>query len=163
MSLRYRLFSNIRSPSTCSRLSLRAQKSFYHVHGSSVFARSTLQTRELPHFTPSYPNYFSPSRYFSYTRPVFTSGTPSTASIKALPSKGVYRWLFLCSGLTLAVVIVGGVTRLTESGLSITEWRPVTGVLPPLNAEAWEEEFGKYRETPEFKLWVFGRGGVVDC
>jgi cytochrome c oxidase assembly protein subunit 15 len=54
--------------------------------------------------------------------------------------------------LAFAIIVVGGVTRLTESGLSITEWRPVTGVLPPLSAAQWEVEFEKYKLTPEFKL-----------
>jgi len=54
--------------------------------------------------------------------------------------------------LVFAVIVVGGVTRLTESGLSITEWRPITGVLPPLSEAEWNEEFDKYKATPEFKL-----------
>lgn len=56
--------------------------------------------------------------------------------------------------LVLAIIVVGGVTRLTESGLSITEWKPITGVIPPLTREDWEAEFAKYKETPEFKLYV---------
>ncbi|KAJ7667702.1 electron transfer protein 1 [Mycena polygramma] len=68
------------------------------------------------------------------------------------PGRAVGMWLLLSSVLVLVVVVVGGVTRLTESGLSITEWRPITGVLPPLSAGAWEEEFDKYKATPEFKM-----------
>lgn len=56
------------------------------------------------------------------------------------------------STLVFAIIVVGGVTRLTESGLSITEWKPVTGIIPPLAQEDWEEEFTKYKATPEFKL-----------
>jgi cytochrome c oxidase assembly protein subunit 15 len=59
------------------------------------------------------------------------------------------------AGLVFAVIVVGGVTRLTESGLSITEWKPITGTIPPLNQEEWMVEFEKYKATPEFKLWVF--------
>ena len=62
-------------------------------------------------------------------------------------------WLLASSALVLAVVVVGGVTRLTESGLSITEWKPVAGVLPPLTQAEWEDEFDKYKRTPEFKLY----------
>ena len=58
------------------------------------------------------------------------------------------------STLVFAIVVVGGVTRLTESGLSITEWRPITGVLPPLSEAEWEAEFEKYKQTPEFKMYV---------
>lgn len=61
-------------------------------------------------------------------------------------------WLAVWSVMVLLTVVIGGVTRLTESGLSITEWRPVTGVLPPLSEAAWEAEFAKYREIPEFQL-----------
>jgi cytochrome c oxidase assembly protein subunit 15 len=59
------------------------------------------------------------------------------------------------STLVFAIIIVGGITRLTESGLSITEWRPVTGILPPLTHEEWVVEFDKYKGTPEFKMYVF--------
>lgn len=48
------------------------------------------------------------------------------------------------------MVLVGGLTRLTESGLSIVEWKPVTGAIPPLHAEAWQDEFTKYQQTPEY-------------
>lgn len=64
----------------------------------------------------------------------------------------VARWLIFSSVLVFAVIVVGGVTRLTESGLSITEWRPITGVLPPLSEAEWKVEFEKYKATPEFKL-----------
>lgn len=66
--------------------------------------------------------------------------------------------------LVFAIIVVGGVTRLTESGLSITEWRPITGVLPPLSDAAWAEEFEKYKATPEFKLCVassFSRSALI--
>lgn len=66
------------------------------------------------------------------------------------PSVG--RWLIGSALLVLGVIVVGGVTRLTESGLSLTEWKPITGVLPPLTQADWEEEFDKYKLTPEFKL-----------
>ncbi|KAF9452141.1 electron transfer protein 1 [Macrolepiota fuliginosa MF-IS2] len=85
------------------------------------------------------------------------SSKSSDTSTKAgdapiLPPPSVGRWLLLSSTLVFAVIVVGGVTRLTESGLSITEWRPITGVLPPLTHDEWLEEFEKYKATPEFKL-----------
>lgn len=61
----------------------------------------------------------------------------------------------LSSLLVFAVIVVGGVTRLTEFRLSITEWRPITGALPPLSQAEWEIEFDKYRATPEFRLCAF--------
>jgi cytochrome c oxidase assembly protein subunit 15 len=67
----------------------------------------------------------------------------------------VAGWLFFCAALTFAVVLVGGVTRLTRSGLSIAEWQPLIGVLPPLSPADWEALFARYRETPEFRLVNF--------
>jgi cytochrome c oxidase assembly protein subunit 15 len=67
----------------------------------------------------------------------------------------VAAWLFLCAALAFAVVLVGGVTRLTRSGLSIVEWQPLVGALPPLSQADWEALFAKYRETPEFHLVNF--------
>ena len=61
------------------------------------------------------------------------------------------RWLWAVALLVVIVVGVGGITRLTESGLSITEWRPVSGVLPPLKEADWIAEFEKYKQIPEYK------------
>jgi cytochrome c oxidase assembly protein subunit 15 len=64
----------------------------------------------------------------------------------------VALWLLACCALVFAMVVVGGVTRLTHSGLSIVEWQPLVGTLPPLDEAQWEATFAKYRETPEFRL-----------
>ncbi|NKI60493.1 heme A synthase [Labrenzia sp. PO1] len=61
-------------------------------------------------------------------------------------------WLYFVCALILAMVVVGGATRLTESGLSITEWKPIHGVIPPLSEAEWEEELEKYRQIPEYQL-----------
>jgi cytochrome c oxidase assembly protein subunit 15 len=61
-------------------------------------------------------------------------------------------WLYLVALMIIGIVVVGGTTRLTHSGLSITEWQPVHGVIPPLNDDQWQEEFAKYRQIPEFQL-----------
>jgi cytochrome c oxidase assembly protein subunit 15 len=63
----------------------------------------------------------------------------------------VRRWLYLVAALIFAMVMLGGATRLTESGLSIVEWRPVTGAMPPLSEGDWQAEFDKYKTTPQFK------------
>ena len=63
----------------------------------------------------------------------------------------VALWLLVCCALVFIMVVVGGVTRLTHSGLSIVEWQPVMGTVPPLNEQQWAETFEKYRQTPEFK------------
>ena len=64
----------------------------------------------------------------------------------------VAAWLLACCALVFAMVVVGGMTRLTHSGLSIVEWQPLVGAIPPLNEAQWQETFARYRETPEFRL-----------
>ena len=61
-------------------------------------------------------------------------------------------WLTVVACLVVLIVMVGGITRLTESGLSITEWNLATGILPPLGEAAWQAEFAKYQATPEYRL-----------
>lgn len=65
---------------------------------------------------------------------------------------GIRRWLWAVAVLVFVMVVVGGATRLTGSGLSITEWRPVTGAIPPLSDAAWALEFEKYRASPQYQL-----------
>jgi cytochrome c oxidase assembly protein subunit 15 len=64
--------------------------------------------------------------------------------------RAVRFWLLAVAALVIATVLVGGATRLTESGLSIVEWKPVTGVLPPLSQSAWQAEFDKYQAIPQY-------------
>ena len=65
--------------------------------------------------------------------------------------KPVAAWLLACCALIFAMVVLGGVTRLTHSGLSIAEWQPLVGIVPPLSEGDWQELFDKYRETPEYR------------
>ncbi len=97
------------------------------------------------------------------SRPVLTQPQLTTTELPILPPPSVSRWLMLSSVLVFGVIVVGGVTRLTESGLSITEWRPITGILPPLTHEEWMVEFEKYRATPEFKLYVHTKFIDLSC
>jgi cytochrome c oxidase assembly protein subunit 15 len=71
----------------------------------------------------------------------------------ALPpaNRAIAVWLFVCCALVFAMIVVGGVTRLTHSGLSIVEWQPLVGTLPPLTDAQWQETFAKYQLTPEFR------------
>ncbi|KAK9457788.1 cytochrome oxidase assembly protein-domain-containing protein [Dipodascopsis uninucleata] len=71
---------------------------------------------------------------------------------RILTDRKVGLWLIGSSALVFGIVVIGGLTRLTESGLSITEWKPVTGSIPPLTEEDWIEEFEKYKSSPEYKL-----------
>jgi len=70
--------------------------------------------------------------------------------------RAVAAWLLLCAALVCAIVVVGGVTRLTRSGLSIVEWQPLIGAIPPLSTADWEALFAQYRATPEYKLVNLG-------
>ncbi len=67
-------------------------------------------------------------------------------------SRAVAVWLFLVAALVLAMVVVGGATRLTGSGLSITQWKPILGALPPLSEAAWTDAFNKYRASSQYRL-----------
>ncbi len=77
-----------------------------------------------------------------------TSKRPSTE----LPHRAVVVWLWSCTALLLAMIVVGGVTRLTGSGLSIVRWEPIVGALPPTSHSEWERVFALYKETPQFRL-----------
>ena len=71
---------------------------------------------------------------------------------KANRSRPMVRfWLYSIAFLVFLMVVVGGITRLTDSGLSITEWKPIHGAIPPLSVEEWQEEFVKYQQIPEYE------------
>ena len=71
--------------------------------------------------------------------------------------RGAIRiWLAILFVMVVAMIMVGGLTRLTDSGLSITEWKPVTGAIPPMNAADWQSEFEKYQQIPEYQLQNIG-------
>ncbi len=80
---------------------------------------------------------------------------PTPLEVEAMQRKNnrqIAVLLLIVATLIVAMVAVGGATRLTDSGLSITEWKPVTGAIPPLNEQQWQEEFEKYKQIPEYKL-----------
>ena len=92
--------------------------------------------------------------------------TTETMNDNAAPIAGptrpaaLARWLLAVAALVVAMVVVGGITRLTESGLSITEWKPVTGALPPLSEAQWQAEFAAYRQIGEYRQ-VNGPAGMT--
>ncbi|MEZ5894250.1 MAG: COX15/CtaA family protein [Parvularculaceae bacterium] len=88
------------------------------------------------------------------TTETFPSQNGGAASPKA--ARRIAIWLLFMCALTAAMVIVGGATRLTDSGLSIVEWRPVTGAIPPLTEADWLSEFEKYKTIPEYAEVNFG-------
>src|SRR5688500_4617114 len=65
--------------------------------------------------------------------------------------RAVARWLFAIAAMVFAMVVLGGYVRLSESGLSIVEWQPIRGVLPPLSESDWQALFEQYRQTPQFR------------
>ncbi|MBV9016404.1 MAG: COX15/CtaA family protein [Alphaproteobacteria bacterium] len=82
---------------------------------------------------------------------------PERDSRAAAPTlRPVAVWLLGCCAMIFAMVVIGGITRLTLSGLSITEWQPVTGILPPLSGADWAAEFEKYRQIPQYRLMNTG-------
>lgn len=101
----------------------------------SISDRPTLRQGKLP-MTQRPP---SASRHIQGTDPIRT------------PNKALAIWLFICCAMIFVMVVLGGVTRLTHSGLSMVEWKPVTGLLPPLGEEEWRDVFGKYQESPEYQ------------
>ncbi|KAI0287242.1 cytochrome oxidase assembly protein-domain-containing protein [Russula brevipes] len=149
------------SPSTLCHLPLPGRRALHQLRlgqqtrSSNIFSASTLSCirpyslTRLPHPWP-WPTMLPKSalepRFFSSN-----SALPA-AQLPVISPPAVGNWLLLSSALVVAVVVVGGITRLTESGLSITEWRPITGVLPPRSQAEWEHEFDKYKATPEFRL-----------
>ena len=83
----------------------------------------------------------------------------SVPDVRARPL-AISRFLLLVAGLVFAMVVVGGITRLTESGLSITEWNLVSGAIPPLTEAQWNHEFELYRQTPQY-IQVAGPAGMT--
>ncbi len=78
--------------------------------------------------------------------------SPATAAAVERAPRAVLAWLLVLVLLVFAMVLVGGATRLTESGLSITEWDLVTGTLPPLSDAAWQAEFQRYQQSPQYEI-----------
>ncbi|EPX72810.1 type I ferredoxin Etp1/cytochrome oxidase cofactor Cox15 [Schizosaccharomyces octosporus yFS286] len=132
------------------RSSFLLQKS---VLNRTYFGKSSLSQKRVP-FDFTFPR---PSCFGSLNKGRFIATDAHLETSKKfvktdnIPSKKVAFWLLGSSALVLAIVVVGGITRLTESGLSITEWKPVSGVIPPLTSEQWDQEFELYKQSPEFQ------------
>src|SRR5437879_799027 len=83
-------------------------------------------------------------------------GTPAKAGSFGGGLQTTVIWLLLCCAMIFVMVVIGGITRLTLSGLSITEWEPVVGILPPLSPGAWAAEFAKYQHIPQYRVLSYG-------
>jgi len=93
----------------------------------------------------------------SHRRRVSILSRPSRPAPNAL---GLANWLILVAAMVFLIVAVGGITRLTESGLSITEWKPIRGVIPPLNDTEWQAEFAGYKAIPQYR--EFNQGMTLE-
>lgn len=80
------------------------------------------------------------------------TGSLSAHDTVGTPDRAVQLWLVIVALLVFAMIVVGGATRLTDSGLSITEWQPILGVIPPLSEADWEDAFAKYKQIPQYEL-----------
>src|SRR5258708_21429913 len=89
-------------------------------------------------------------------RPNAAAPCVTRGGVDAPCSRPAAIWLIAVAALVLAMVVVGGATRATGSGLSITQWTPVSGVIPPLSRAAWEQVFQLYRATPQYQLLNHG-------
>jgi len=84
---------------------------------------------------------------------VFATAAETTANSAPRDRlRPVRIWLYVCAAMVLAILVVGGITRLTDSGLSITSWEPLNGAFPPMNAADWSREFEAYKQIPQYKL-----------
>ncbi|KAM6415645.1 heme A synthase COX15 isoform 1-T1 [Rhynochetos jubatus] len=101
--------------------------------------------RPAPLPAPPTPSRFSPQRRL-------LRQAPQPAAPPPAPPPAVGRWLLACSGAVAGAVVLGGVTRLTESGLSMVDWHLVKEMKPPRTQQEWEAEFQKYQQFPEFKI-----------
>jgi cytochrome c oxidase assembly protein subunit 15 len=90
---------------------------------------------------------------------MFDSSAVSANDMTARPL-ALARWLWIVAAIVVLIVAVGGITRLTESGLSITEWKPVTGAVPPLTEAQWQAEFARYQRIPQY-VEVNGPAGMT--
>lgn len=92
--------------------------------------------------------------------PENVSQSLSSSNAVAAGPAAIARWLMIVAWMVLLMIVVGGITRLTESGLSITEWKPVTGAIPPLSDAQWQAEFAAYQRIPEYTQ-VNGPAGMT--
>ena len=131
----------------CVSVSLLLRLAWRHPSrgGAAVLTRQTFQA-----LAECFLNHVCAQVPFLLVQQWHRAASCSRSSVLSPPAVG--NWLLLSSALVIVVIVVGGITRLAESGLSIIEWQPITGVLPPLLWAEWENAFDKYKSTPEFRL-----------
>ncbi|KAI8592124.1 cytochrome oxidase assembly protein-domain-containing protein [Geranomyces variabilis] len=137
-----------RLETTCLRQSTAIKSSF------NILKNLSACTSSVRHHVSSTPVAIPPTLSTAPPqRPTEESFSSDSSSDSEPPSKPIVGWWYLFSGsLVFGIVALGGLTRLTESGLSIVEWNVIKGMKPPRSQEEWEEEFEKYKQFPEYKL-----------
>ncbi|OCT70129.1 cytochrome c oxidase assembly protein COX15 homolog [Xenopus laevis] len=125
----------------------------------SGLAQSKMQTIRFMHTAgrqKTGPNWRSFIQKRCKSTAVSEMAAPARAAVGSLPNSAAERimgrWLLVCSGMVAGAVILGGVTRLTESGLSMVDWHLIKEMKPPATQEEWQAEFEKYQQFPEFKI-----------
>lgn len=142
-SLRRAILTSIRAELSNAPIAPRAFST-----ASLAFTRPTPRPIRLPYFTPcTRSSFFFPSHTFKFPRSLSTD-VPKKQVHSDIP-KSLPYWLYGCSAVVFGIIVIGGLTRLTESGLSIVEWNPITGILPPITKEDWDTEWEKYKVSPE--------------
>ena len=89
---------------------------------------------------------------------VLSPSLPRSAASSRADEQAIGRWLAVVAAMIFVMIVIGALTRLTESGLSMVEWRPVTGWLPPLSEAAWQAELAKYAASPQGRIVNHGIG-----
>jgi cytochrome c oxidase assembly protein subunit 15 len=117
-----------------------------------------VRSANVPH-RPALPKGNRPHISLSMSIALPWTSTPATPR-QVASRRAIAWWLFAVAGLIVLMVVVGGLTRLTDSGLSITEWKPIHGALPPLSDAEWQEEFDAYKTIPQYEQ--INRGMSLD-
>ncbi|XAO27078.1 hypothetical protein I312_105920 [Cryptococcus bacillisporus CA1280] len=137
-SLRRAILTSIRAELSNAPIAPRAFST-----ASPAFTRPTPRPIRLPYFTPcTRSSFFFPSHTFKFPRSLSTA-VPKKQVHSDIP-KSLPYWLYGCSAVVFGIIVIGGLTRLTESGLSIVEWNPITGILPPITKEDWDAEWENF-------------------
>lgn len=140
----YRSLSALRAlPRSTSFTWTTTTSTFRSMHSSSLKQSTLAHLRSNGVF----------KRFMSNAATATATSSTATAAAKTTVTRPIVAyWLYFNAGLVFAIVVVGGLTRLTESGLSITEWNVISGMKPPRSEQEWIEEFEKYKQYPEYKL-----------
>ena len=154
LRLRLNLKANLIRDSLVCRRCIQQQAATRHNAFRSTKSTPFLRAFRQPHLRKqsSAPTATAPSSILPPLSRAKDSASAKGSSFPETSSKSVAYWLLASATSVFGIVVFGGLTRLTESGLSITEWKPVTGSFPPTSQEHWEAEFARYKLSPEFKM-----------